>query len=66
MKKLIAISTKEALLIQSAVSHWAIHCNKQLNSSDKNIVEMALDDLDLCDNIRRKISKIFTDLSIID
>ena len=65
MRKLIVLSSPEALLITSALSHWAYHCSKQLSSADKHIASQLLDDLDMCDQIRKRINHAF-DLSIVE
>lgn len=65
MRKLIVLSNPEALLITSSLSHWAYHCSKQLSSADKHTASKLLDDLDLCDQIRKRINHTF-DLSMVE
>ena len=65
MKKLVVLSSKEALLLESALSHFSYHCSHNLNSQNKDVVSLALDDLELCDSLRKKIRKSFPDLSNI-
>lgn len=69
MKKLVALSTKEALLIQSCLTDHAAKASCILSHSDdypSNVLDQVLDDLDLCDSIRCKLSKVFLDLSKYD
>lgn len=65
MRKLIVLSSPEALLITSALSHWAFHCSNQLSTEDKHIASQLLDDLDMCDQIRKRLNHAF-DFSIVN
>lgn len=65
MRKLIVLSTPEALLITSALSHWAYHCSKQLTHADKHIASQILDDLDMCDHIRKRLNHAY-DFSVVN
>lgn len=62
MNKFIFLSPKEALLIHSSLSDYAVKVSSFLSHSDdypSNVVEELLDDLDLCDFVRKKILKLF-------
>lgn len=67
MKKLVALSSKEVLFIQASLSDYLCKLNYDLSvNDDPLILEEILDSLDICDSLRRKLSKVFPDLSIVD
>lgn len=59
MHKLIALSDSEALIVSTALSHWAYHCSQSLPDADKHTCEILLDDLDVCDHLRKKLNNTF-------
>lgn len=65
MRKAILLSSSQALLISFALSHLAFHCSEQLADADKNIASRLLDELDMCDQIRKRINHAF-DLSMVE
>lgn len=70
MKKLVTLSSKEALLLLTSLSHTSKALSSQLHNSNvvlaSDAVTYLLDALDHCDDLRSRISKTFPDLSNID